>query len=85
MDSWVVGQISFWYTVYEVKPAVIVDKLVQFWVDLSTPGRGAGESSWYVCMYVCMYVVMEWTGMHAQCKQMDPSCHVVVVVVVLWW
>ena len=93
MDSWVIGQVSFWYTVYgkqiitpkvstdeerplsrcgmiplflplsvslfptfelfrgrtlEIKPAVIVDKIIKFWLDLNTPGRGAGESDWYV-------------------------------------
>lgn len=31
-----------------MKPAFIVDKIIAFWVDLCTPGRGAGESSWWM-------------------------------------
>ena len=49
MDSWVVGQLAFWYTVYEVNPTTIVDKLIGMWVDLVVPGRGAGQASWCVC------------------------------------
>jgi hypothetical protein len=30
----------------QVNPTVIVDKLVSFWVNLATPGRGAGQSNW---------------------------------------
>ena len=48
MDSWVVGQVSFWYTVRKVKPAAIVDKVIEFFLDVVVPGRGAGESTWYV-------------------------------------
>jgi hypothetical protein len=48
MDSWVVGQIAFWYTVYEVNPTTIVDQVIQFWVNLVVPGRGAGATNWYV-------------------------------------
>mmetsp|Transcript_12803 Transcript_12803/g.24328 ORF Transcript_12803/g.24328 Transcript_12803/m.24328 type:complete len:118 (+) Transcript_12803:161-514(+) len=48
MDSWVVQQISFWYTVYEVQPGAVVDKLINFWLNLVTPGRGAGESQWWM-------------------------------------
>ena len=50
MDSWVVGQISFWYTVRQVKPAVIVDKVIELFLDLVVPGRGAGETNWYVLL-----------------------------------
>lgn len=32
----------------QVKAATIVDKLIAFWVDLCTPGRGAGESTWWM-------------------------------------
>lgn len=28
-----------------MKPAVIVDKIIQFWVDLVTPGGGVGASN----------------------------------------
>lgn len=88
MDTWVVSQISFWFTVsvscgvakvllifgdpmhvfltnipcphkhththltlciqvYEIQPAVIVDKVIDFWMDLVTPGRGAGQRDWW--------------------------------------
>jgi hypothetical protein len=30
----------------QVKPAKIVDKAIAFWLDIVTPGRGAGESNW---------------------------------------
>ena len=43
-----VCQLSFWYTVYEVKPGAIVDRVIQFWVDLMTPGRGTGERDWWM-------------------------------------
>mmetsp|Transcript_3969 Transcript_3969/g.8274 ORF Transcript_3969/g.8274 Transcript_3969/m.8274 type:complete len:116 (-) Transcript_3969:336-683(-) len=45
MDSWVVSQISFWFTVRKVKPAQVVDQIIQFWLDVTIPGRGAGESN----------------------------------------
>jgi len=48
MDRWVLGQLAFWYSFYKVKPAKVVDALVDFWVDLATPGGGTGESNWYV-------------------------------------
>eukprot|EP00429_Kryptoperidinium_foliaceum_P068059 CAMPEP_0176063044 /NCGR_PEP_ID=MMETSP0120_2-20121206/31440_1 /TAXON_ID=160619 /ORGANISM="Kryptoperidinium foliaceum, Strain CCMP 1326" /LENGTH=114 /DNA_ID=CAMNT_0017396613 /DNA_START=149 /DNA_END=493 /DNA_ORIENTATION=+ len=48
MDSWVVGQISFWYTVRKVKPAAIVDKAIELFLDVVVPGRGAGEGSWWM-------------------------------------
>jgi hypothetical protein len=32
----------------QVKPGWLVDKLITFWVDLCTPGRGAGQSSWWM-------------------------------------
>lgn len=50
MDSWVVGQLAFWYTVYEISPTMVVDKLVQFWLDVTVPGRGVGGSNWCVCV-----------------------------------
>ncbi|GKY98195.1 hypothetical protein MPSEU_000777300 [Mayamaea pseudoterrestris] len=47
MDTWVLGQISFWFTVKEIKPAQVVDKVIEIWLDLVTPGRGAGERNWF--------------------------------------
>jgi hypothetical protein len=31
-----------------VKPAAIVDKLIEIWIDLVTPGRGTGENRWWM-------------------------------------
>lgn len=45
------GQVTFWYTVNKVKPAVIVDKCIEFVLDLMIPGRGAGESNWMMRGY----------------------------------
>ena len=45
MDNWIVQQISFWFTVRKVKPAQIVDQIINFWLDLTIPGRGAGENN----------------------------------------
>ena len=30
----------------QIKPAVIVDKLIEAVVDVLVPGKGAGESNW---------------------------------------
>ncbi|KAL7580548.1 hypothetical protein ACA910_003675 [Epithemia clementina (nom. ined.)] len=48
MDTWVVGQFAFWFTVREMNPTKIVDQMIAFWLDLVTPGRGAGESQWWM-------------------------------------
>lgn len=32
----------------QIKPATIVDKLIAFYVDLCTPGRGAGQRNWWM-------------------------------------
>eukprot|EP00980_Cylindrotheca_fusiformis_P028165 scaffold22583_cov106-Cylindrotheca_fusiformis.AAC.36 len=45
MDNWVVSQISFWFTVNTVKPAQIVDKAIDLFLDIVTPGGGAGEKN----------------------------------------
>jgi hypothetical protein len=45
MDNWVVSQISFWFTVRKVKPAQIVDQIIDFWLDVTVPGRGTGENN----------------------------------------
>mmetsp|Transcript_164 Transcript_164/g.413 ORF Transcript_164/g.413 Transcript_164/m.413 type:complete len:116 (-) Transcript_164:499-846(-) len=45
MDNWIVSQISFWFTVRKVKPAQIVDQIINFWLDVKIPGRGAGEDN----------------------------------------
>mmetsp|Transcript_34035 Transcript_34035/g.81809 ORF Transcript_34035/g.81809 Transcript_34035/m.81809 type:complete len:125 (+) Transcript_34035:203-577(+) len=46
MDSWIVTQVSFWFTVNKVKPAQVVDKCIELFVDMFTPGRGVGEGNW---------------------------------------
>jgi hypothetical protein len=33
---------------FQVKPAAIVDKLIDFWLTLVIPGRGAGERTWWM-------------------------------------
>ena len=33
--------------VLQIKPAVIVDKLIEAVVDVLVPGKGAGESNWF--------------------------------------
>jgi hypothetical protein len=35
----------------QVQPARIVDKLISFYMDWVVPGRGVGESNWYVCCF----------------------------------
>ena len=44
--NWIISQISFWFTVRKVKPEQIVDQIVAFWLDITVPGRGAGENNW---------------------------------------
>lgn len=51
MDNWIVSQISFWFTVRKVKPAQIVDQIINFWLDVTIPGRGAGESNGVMRVY----------------------------------
>ena len=46
MDNWIVSQISFWFTVRKVKPAQVVDQIINFWLDVTVPGRGTGENNW---------------------------------------
>jgi len=31
----------------QIKPATIVDKVIEFWLDLVTPGRGAGGGNFW--------------------------------------
>ncbi|KAL7474981.1 hypothetical protein ACHAW6_000917 [Cyclotella cf. meneghiniana] len=46
--DWLCGQIAFIYAFNKVKPAQIVDKLVEIAVDIMVPGRGAGEGNWFM-------------------------------------
>ncbi|KAL7517017.1 hypothetical protein ACHAWX_001976 [Stephanocyclus meneghinianus] len=48
--DWLCGQIAFIYAFNKVKPAQIVDKLVEIAVDIMVPGRGAGEGNWRVLL-----------------------------------
>lgn len=32
---------------FQVKPAAMVDKAIQLFLDIVVPGRGAGENQWY--------------------------------------
>mmetsp|Transcript_4416 Transcript_4416/g.9547 ORF Transcript_4416/g.9547 Transcript_4416/m.9547 type:complete len:117 (+) Transcript_4416:92-442(+) len=45
--DWLCGQIAFIYAFNKIKPAVVVDKIVETVVDILVPGRGAGESNWF--------------------------------------
>eukprot|EP01082_Thalassiosira_pseudonana_P006281 g5898.t1.1.5e174189 g5898 g5898.t1 contig20:391916-392433(-) len=46
--DWLCGQLAFIYSFNKVKPAVIVDKLIEIAVDIIVPGRGAGESNLFM-------------------------------------
>ncbi|KAI2506596.1 hypothetical protein MHU86_7806 [Fragilaria crotonensis] len=48
MASFLFGSIAFGYTFYAIKPAVVVDQLLHFAVDILVPGRGVGESNWFM-------------------------------------
>jgi hypothetical protein len=41
-------QVTRYIFQFQVKPAAIVDKLIDFWLTLVTPGRGAGERTWWM-------------------------------------
>jgi len=45
--DWICGQCAFIYAFNKIKPAVIVDKLIEALVDVIVPGKGAGESNWF--------------------------------------
>mmetsp|Transcript_30867 Transcript_30867/g.55934 ORF Transcript_30867/g.55934 Transcript_30867/m.55934 type:complete len:117 (+) Transcript_30867:90-440(+) len=45
--DWLCGQIAFIYAFNKIKPAVIVDTIVEAVIDVLVPGRGAGESNWF--------------------------------------
>mmetsp|Transcript_855 Transcript_855/g.1154 ORF Transcript_855/g.1154 Transcript_855/m.1154 type:complete len:121 (+) Transcript_855:99-461(+) len=45
--DWICGQCAFIYAFNKIKPAVIVDKLIEAVVDVLVPGKGAGESNWF--------------------------------------
>ncbi|KAL7441331.1 hypothetical protein ACHAXH_005789 [Discostella pseudostelligera] len=45
--DWMCGQIAFIYAFNKIKPAVIVDKIIEAAVDVLVPGRGAGEGNWF--------------------------------------
>mmetsp|Transcript_6660 Transcript_6660/g.14567 ORF Transcript_6660/g.14567 Transcript_6660/m.14567 type:complete len:115 (-) Transcript_6660:208-552(-) len=45
--EWLLGNLAFAYSFHKTQPAIIVDELVRIWLDIVTPGRGAGESNWF--------------------------------------
>ena len=45
--DWICGQIAFIYAFNKIKPAIVVDKIIEAVVDVVVPGRGAGESTWF--------------------------------------
>merc|ERR550539_446910 len=46
MDSGILSTLSFIWAFNKVKPAQVVDKLIEIVVKVLTPGRGIGEDSW---------------------------------------
>lgn len=44
--EWLLGNLSFAFAFHKAKPAAIVDEIIKIWLDIVTPGRGAGESNW---------------------------------------
>lgn len=47
-DIFILSQNTNFITHGQVEPAKIVDEIIKLVVDTLTPGRGAGESSWWV-------------------------------------
>ncbi len=47
MES-IVSISSFLWAFNKVRPAEVADKIIKFVVDVMTPGRGHGESSWWM-------------------------------------
>lgn len=45
--DWIFGQVAFIYAFNKIKPASVVDKIVEAIVDTIVPGRGLGESNWF--------------------------------------
>ena len=46
MMEWLLGNLSFAFAFHKAQPAAIVDEIIRIWLDIVTPGRGAGESNW---------------------------------------
>lgn len=42
------SQLTRYIVPFQVKPATIVDKLIDYWLTLVIPGRGAGERTWWM-------------------------------------
>ena len=55
-----------------MKPAAIVDKIIEIALDLVVPGRGAGETNWYVTFILMHLVVLE--GPFGYCKSLESTC-----------
>jgi len=45
--GYLIAQIAFVFAFNKVKPAAIVDKIVEIALDILVPGKGAGESNWW--------------------------------------
>mmetsp|Transcript_50248 Transcript_50248/g.151274 ORF Transcript_50248/g.151274 Transcript_50248/m.151274 type:complete len:116 (+) Transcript_50248:86-433(+) len=43
----VLGQVAFLYAFNQVKPAVIIDKVIDFALDILVPGKRVGDSNWW--------------------------------------
>jgi len=61
MDNWIVQQVSFWVTVHRTNPANIVDWCINFYLDITVPGRGLGENNWIMRGVRCVQQSAERT------------------------
>mmetsp|Transcript_25107 Transcript_25107/g.36886 ORF Transcript_25107/g.36886 Transcript_25107/m.36886 type:complete len:116 (+) Transcript_25107:177-524(+) len=48
MDTFLLGNLAFAYAFQQVRPAVVMDKLIELAVDILTPGKGTGQSNWWM-------------------------------------
>lgn len=43
MDTFVIGQVAFWWAQYKIKPAKVVDYLINVVVDVLVPPSGSSS------------------------------------------
>mmetsp|Transcript_1895 Transcript_1895/g.2725 ORF Transcript_1895/g.2725 Transcript_1895/m.2725 type:complete len:116 (+) Transcript_1895:39-386(+) len=48
LDESIISFATFAWAFNKIKPAQVVDKLIEILVKVVTPGRGTGESSWWM-------------------------------------
>mmetsp|Transcript_17849 Transcript_17849/g.32311 ORF Transcript_17849/g.32311 Transcript_17849/m.32311 type:complete len:119 (-) Transcript_17849:93-449(-) len=47
MDGWILGQLAFAYTFHKIRPAQVIDKLIEIFLDVIIPGKGISERTWF--------------------------------------